>query len=215
MPLVPRTLLRQPAALYWVGVRRFRFLRLDFISRGAKENPLGELLVNVYQYYWNDIRFLPRPPSYLLRRLVDVVFHRWFPWECCTTPTSFRSPIGSTQDTGFPRACPHYQTRRSVLGRSYVPVDSSLVGTSGRYGWDTGCIQCHACGGRSSSERIHIRDDIVRRLLKLRAHEIDKADETSVAGTLNRSYARFDHARKQQLHWHATLRVIKQSYYSC
>jgi hypothetical protein len=108
------------------GGSSIQIFTLDFISRGAKEDHLGKLLVNVYQYYWNDISFLPRSPSYHLRRLVDVVFHQWFPWEYCTTPTSFRSSIGSAQDTGFLRACPHYQTRHSVLGRSYVPVDSSL-----------------------------------------------------------------------------------------
>jgi len=55
-----------------------------------------------------------------------------FAGECFTTRKSSPSPIDSTRSVGFPRACPHSQTRPSVSGHGCVPVVSSLAGASGR-----------------------------------------------------------------------------------
>jgi len=55
-----------------------------------------------------------------------------FTGECCITRKSSPSPIDSTRSDGFPRACPHSQTRPSVSGHGCVPVVSSLAGAPRR-----------------------------------------------------------------------------------
>ena len=130
-----------------------------------------------------------------------------FAGECCTTRKSSPSPIDSTRSVGFPRACPHSQTRPSVSGHGCVPVVSSLAGAYGRI-WLEYWLHLILRLRRTVLRREYTRQGSYRAWFKnIYLAKWTRANGVSVADTSSRSDAISVHVRRRQLRWYATPRV--------